>query len=69
MLQQIFEFLLHSGWKDIAGNTLQKSKQYDANTHMVITYWETPNYVVTLDDVSEINLDFEERTFKIWTKE
>lgn len=69
MLQQIFEFLLQSGWKDIAGNTLQMSKQYDASTHMVITYWETPNYVVTLDDVSEINLDFEGRTFKIWTKE
>jgi len=69
MLHQIFEFLLQSGWKDLAGNTLQKSQQYDSATHMVTTYWETPNYVVTLEEVIEINLDFEGKTFKIWTKE
>ena len=67
MLKQIFEFLLHSGWKNVDGHYLGISQIYDTETHMSKVIWELGKDRFALEDVTEINLNFELSTFVIWT--
>ena len=65
MLRQILEFLLHAGWKNTNGHRLSLSKVYNSSTHLVSEVWELGTDTFTVDDVSEINLNFDLSTFVI----
>lgn len=67
MLKQILEFLLHSGWKNADGYYLGMSQIYDNEAHISKVIWELGKDKFTLEEVSEINLNFDLSTFVIWT--
>lgn len=69
MLKQILEFLLHLGWKNVDGYFLGKSQIYNAETHISSVIWELGRDKFTLENISEVNLNFDLQTFVIWTHE
>lgn len=67
MLDQILEFLLYSGWQTLEGHHLSLSKVYNSETHTTDSIWGLGKDKFTLDEVVEINLNFELRKFVLWT--